>query len=354
MRPPIVKVNAPVPYSGGKDAVGAVVWQRFGDVRNLVIPFAGMLGILRARPWPPANGKPYTETVNDLDGGLSNALRALALRPDEVVEALTIRIGDEPDEARTIRPTSELDQRAWARRLVKVEPDLRERLGDDEGWCDPVLAAGWLWGASTWLGSGWPADRAQIPSLGAPAGRGVHARDGLQRVLTFARRIRNVRVVCGDWRRVLTRTVLGQFEGSGMTPTAVYLDPDYEEGDVYHASEGTGRLVDDVVDTMVELAERWPMLRVGISKYADDRPVPDGWDEFQWSTTNRARGAGRARTAEALARAGRERIWFSPACLPPRRRVAVTVLRQTSLFEPEVGTSASHANDGEGVDDGRV
>jgi len=113
MRPPIVKVNAPVPYSGGKDAVGAVVWQRFGDVRNLVIPFAGMLGILRARPWPPANGKPYTETVNDLDGGLSNALRALALRPDEVVEALTIRIGDEPDEARTIRPTSELDQRAF-------------------------------------------------------------------------------------------------------------------------------------------------------------------------------------------------------------------------------------------------
>ena len=75
-------LKAPFPYWGGKADVAETIWQRFGDVRGYVEPFAGSLAVLLNRPEPFGG----TETVNDIDGLLSNAWRAIRDKPDEVAE----------------------------------------------------------------------------------------------------------------------------------------------------------------------------------------------------------------------------------------------------------------------------
>jgi hypothetical protein len=63
---------APFPWFGGKRRVAGDVWARFGDVDNYVEPFAGSLAMLLGRP---AGHRGRIETVNDLDGFVSNRRR---------------------------------------------------------------------------------------------------------------------------------------------------------------------------------------------------------------------------------------------------------------------------------------
>ena len=72
-------LQAPYPYFGGKAAVAAEVWRRFGDVPNFVEPFFGSGAVLLARPDPHG-----TETVTDADGMVSNFWRAVRADPDAV------------------------------------------------------------------------------------------------------------------------------------------------------------------------------------------------------------------------------------------------------------------------------
>lgn len=47
------KLKAPFPYFGGKSRVGPIIWDRFGDVKNYIEPFAGSMAVLLGRPhWP--------------------------------------------------------------------------------------------------------------------------------------------------------------------------------------------------------------------------------------------------------------------------------------------------------------
>lgn len=158
----------PAPYFGGKRDAAAAVWERFGDVPNYVDGFCGSCAVPLARPHPPG-----IETVNDLDGFLVNALRAIAADPAEVAHY-------------TDWPVSELDTQARHAYLVKRIPWLVDRLGGDPSWCDPKLAGWWIWGACAWIGSEWCSGRGpwverdgvlvnrnQLPHLGDP-GRGVN------------------------------------------------------------------------------------------------------------------------------------------------------------------------------------
>src|SRR5689334_19180994 len=45
-------LKAPFPWFGGKSRVASLVWERFGEVRNYVEPFAGSLAVLLGRPQP--------------------------------------------------------------------------------------------------------------------------------------------------------------------------------------------------------------------------------------------------------------------------------------------------------------
>src|SRR3954463_13930337 len=77
---PEVPLKAPFPYFGGKSRVAPIIWERFGEVRNYVEPFAGSLAVLLGRPTPFAG----TETVNDKCGLIANFWRALRADPDAV------------------------------------------------------------------------------------------------------------------------------------------------------------------------------------------------------------------------------------------------------------------------------
>ena len=133
--------KAPFPYAGGKRAATPFIWQALGDVGHYVEPFAGSLANLLCRPHL-ANRPYFSETVNDLDGLLINAWRAIQLQPDATAEAASW-------------PVSEVDQaaRQWACVRWVKDRDV-EKMMVDPLWCDPVIAGYWLYGMGTWIGFG--------------------------------------------------------------------------------------------------------------------------------------------------------------------------------------------------------
>ena len=134
--------KTPFPYFGGKADAAGHVWSALGDVEHYVEPFMGSLAVLLRRPHP-CNRTYYSETVNDLDGQLANAWRALRLYSDATAEYASW-------------PVSECDLHARHLWLLKWEQEGNiERLMADPGWCDPKAAGYWMWGLSCWIGSGW-------------------------------------------------------------------------------------------------------------------------------------------------------------------------------------------------------
>ena len=134
--------KTPFPWAGGKADAAPAVWEALGDVDHYVEPFAGSLAVLMRRPHP-CNRAYYSETVNDLDGFLCNAWRAIAHDPDAVAEAASW-------------PVSEADLHArhlWLLRW-REERQLEHLMGDPD-WYDVRAAGWWLWGQSTWIGFGW-------------------------------------------------------------------------------------------------------------------------------------------------------------------------------------------------------
>lgn len=312
----------PAPYFGGKRDAAAAVWERFGKVANFVEPFCGSCAVLLGRP-----DEPGVETVNDLDGFLVNALRAIATDPSEVAYYADW-------------PVSELDLQARHAYLVKRTPWLVDRLGGDPSWCDPKLAGWWIWGACAWIGSGWCSGsgpwverdgvlvhRDQLPHLGTggagvnrklphlAAGRGVNrqlphlgtggaGRRGLSEqgeavcewLEALQSRLRGVRICCGDWSRGVTPVVTTRH---GLT--GVFLDPPYTEGEMeYSASSG-----DDVAAAAAEWCRANgdnPLLRIALCGHEGEHDL-SGWEVYRWkarggygnqgATTRRTIGIGR-------------------------------------------------------------
>lgn len=131
-------LKAPFPWPGGKSDMAAPVWSRFGLVENYVEPMCGSSAMLLGRP----GGAHATETVNDVDGLLINAYRAIQFAPDETAEACDW-------------PVSEADLTSRHLHLKAARADLTARLFADPFYCDPLLGAWWLWGIASWIGDGW-------------------------------------------------------------------------------------------------------------------------------------------------------------------------------------------------------
>jgi len=137
-----VSVNhrkAPFPWAGGKSKAAPLVWQLLGDPAHYVEPFAGSLAVLLNRPHE-ANRTYFSESVNDADGLLVNAWRAIQLRPGETAEAAS-------------NPVAEADLHARHCALIRWQEERElEHLMGDPLWCDPVMAGWWLWGVCSWIG----------------------------------------------------------------------------------------------------------------------------------------------------------------------------------------------------------
>ena len=334
----------PFPWFGGKSRAASLIWERFGDVPNYVEPFFGSGAVLFLRPHAPR-----LETVNDKDAHLANFWRAVQAAPDEVA-----RYAD--------WPVNENDLHARHLWLVTTGAERVERLTTDPDYYDAKVAGWWVWGICQWIGSGWcrrafavdDQDRdagvgvhRKRPHLGdagvgvhrkrphlGNAGVGVHRKRphlgnagvGVHRQLphlgdagvgvdlvdyfrSLSDRLRRVRVCCGDWARVLGPTPT---EKNGIT--GVLLDPPYDTR--------AGRVSDlYAVDTDVSAAVReWaiahgdnPKLRIALCGYDGEHVMPDSWDSVAWKARG---GYGSQGNGQGRANAGRERIWFSPHCLP--------------------------------------
>ena len=131
-------LRAPFIWYGGKRRVATDVWNILGDVKRYVEPFAGSLGVLLGRP------EPYRglEIVNDLDGYVVNAWRAMRADP----EAVAIY---------SLEPITELDLTAKHLWLVNEgKSRLHAGLIRDPYWYDAQVAGWWLQGISCWIGTG--------------------------------------------------------------------------------------------------------------------------------------------------------------------------------------------------------
>ena len=326
-----VTLRAPFPYFGGKSAVAGLVWDRFGDVRNYVEPFAGSLAVLLARPHWPWEGN-RIETVNDADCFLANFWRALQSDPDAVA-------------SHADWPVNEADLHARHLWLVNVGREHVERLRTEPEYYDAKIAGWWVWGCCQWIGSGWchHPEWQQLPHLGN-AGRGVH-RPSQQRphlgdagmgdlyeyFRLLADRLRRVRVCCGDWSRVC-----------GPTPTvkqgttAVFLDPPYTA----KASRKSGLYARDdedighaVRDWAVECGDD-PRMRIALCGYDGEYEMPARWECVAWKARGGYGSQGDGESTNGRANARKERIWFSPHCIDAE-------LNRFPLLEPARPTQRS-------------
>lgn len=318
-----ITLRAPFPWFGGKAPVGALVWERFGDVRNYVEPFAGTLAVLLGRPHWPWEGH-RIETVNDADCFLANFWRALQAEPGTVAEYADW-------------PVNEADLHARHLWLVNTARDRVERLRTDPDYYDAKIAGWWVWGCCQWIGSGWchHPEWEQRPHLGN-AGRGVH-RPSQQRphlgntgrgvhdyLAALAHRLRRVRVCCGDWTRVC-----------GPTPTVkqgvtgIFLDPPYTE----KAGRKSGLYAVDsesIGGQVAAWAIEWgddPRARIALCGYEGEYDMPSTWSCVAWKARGGYGSQSDGAWTSGRANKHKERIWFSPHCMTaeqPRQQVLFT------------------------------
>ena len=323
---------APFPYFGGKANACETVWAAFGEVDNYVEPFAGSAAMLLGAP----EGK-RVETINDADGFVANFWRAISHDAEAVA-------------AHTDWPCNEADlfsRHSW---LVRQRESLLAGLHSDPDWFDAKIAGWWCWGSCNWIGSGWCSgtgpwihdgetlvDSRQLPHLSAgrgvnrqlphlgdagrgvnrqlphlSAGQGVNRREYIEAWFAMLQdRMRDVRVACGDWSRVVKDSVTTRH---GLT--GVFLDPPYTKGAMDYAAGGVGGALADEVRAWCKANGNDKKLRIVLCGHAGehDEILQAGWHIRTWTARK-----GYASTEEAIENSASETLWCSPACIPEQK-----------------------------------
>lgn len=175
-------------------------------------------------------------------------------------------------------------------------------------------------------------------------GRGVHGNMDATRcadrrawitewMLRLADRLRSVRVCCGHWDRVCdspsTMTRLGT--------TAVFLDPPYRTSLACGTKNRTRHIyandrhqdVNALCDEVQAWCLRWGrdrQVRIALCGLEGEYPELDklvgagGWDRIAWKSNG---GYGNSAGGGENVNAKRERIWFSPHCVPVGGRLGL-------------------------------
>lgn len=282
-------VYSPFPYFGSKKKVAAQIWERFGEPRSYVEPFAGSLAVLLARP---EFSDSITEVVNDADGLLANFWRAVKADPDAVAKHVD-------------HPIISSDLAARHQFLLKEADGLQRRLEEDSEFYDPKLAGLWAWGMSS--GMKFCVEGKRPTPRTDRSGLGLQRLGNGQIVEYFRKlqeRLRRVQIHTGDWERLVRPHFLWQ--GSGFT--AIFLDPPYS------TESGRKKRLYRVEDFHVsKAAAKWaieqgddPNLRIAFCGLKGEHDFPTTWEEYSCQNDG---GRPEAR--------GDERIWFSPHCLRP-------------------------------------
>jgi len=360
-------LQAPFPYFGGKSGAADQVWQAFGQIDNYVEAFAGSAAMLLGAP----PGK-RIETINDADGFVANFWRAIAHNPDAVAHHADWPCNEVDLFARhswLVRQTANLTERLHA------DPQFFD--AKIAGWwcwgaCN-WIGSGWCSGVGPWvhdgekmiclprgksndglgvwkqqahLGNAGQGINRKLPHLGN-AGQGINrqlphlgdAGKGINRQLphlgdagqgaehprtTFIwdwmqalhDRLKQVRVCCGDYSRVLKESVT---VCHGLT--GVFLDPPYTKGAMDYAAGGVGTDLPMQVQAWCAANGDNPQLRIVLCGHAGehDALLQHGWHLRTWTARK-----GYAITEEAMQNSKDETLWCSPHCVP--------VLQEFDLF----------------------
>ena len=320
--------DAPFPYFGGKKAVASIVWQALGDVKHFMEPFFGSGAVLLNRPaYDPTR---HIETINDADAHVANVWRALQFDPDGVARWCDW-------------PVNHVDLSSRKRALNAKLEYVKSNMIADDGWFDAKLAGYWIWAASCWIGHGLVRPNqiphltgagmgvhklSQIPHLGnqgmgvhklsqrprlGDTGRGVqdpHNPNIYKWFRELSERLRHVRVVCGDWKRICG----GNWQNN-MGTVGMFFDPPYGR----KATRDSGLYSVDSLDVADEVCE-WCLNRgskkshrIVLAGYFEEHEslLNHGWSAHKWKAqggySNRGKGKNKNRFREAL--------FFSPHCL---------------------------------------
>lgn len=349
-----MQLKAPFPYFGGKSRIASFVWDRFGRVDNYVEPFFGSGAVLLGCPWPG-----HTETVNDSDGLLCNFFRALQYAPDEVaahadhpVNELDLHAWHRALVSSRNSITEQLinDPKFYDAELAgQWVWGISQWIGT--GWCPPAGAAsaktphlgnaglglhcrsiargrtkdGGLWKARPSLGNGVNSQgngvhqtglSRQMPHLGSSEHGTTHQGiNGLsyapagalyEYFRALSARLRQVRVVCGDFARILGPSVTWRH---GIT--AVFLDPPYADGEHTITYAGGGNVWERVTHWCEENGDH-PQLRIALCGYEGTWTAPADWQAVKWRTPG---GYGSQGNGHGRENAKREIVWFNRSCV---------------------------------------
>lgn len=354
--------KTPFPWFGGKSQAAPLVWALLGDVGHYVEPFFGGGAVLLNRPHP-CNRTYYSETVNDLDGLVVNAWRAMQWFPEETA-------------AHASWPVTEADKQARQIAVLRWHDEkVMDLLAGSAEWCDPKMAGWWLYGTCCQIGAfagnaPWTCDpvtgrirkwkdiRADAEEPGVArdrphltdGGRGVNAPqlrepgvfsddpenefhpmtmpELLRWFQWLSARLRHVRIINGDWSRVCTKAVVATLSvrEKGI-PAGVFLDPPYSaeagrDKTLYAAESGT--VAHDVRAWCLENGHD-PLYRIVLAGYDTEHCELEkhGWTVYEWFSSGHLRGGmgnlKRKKNTDGNPKhqQHRERLWASPHCLKP-------------------------------------
>ncbi len=342
-------MKSPFPYFGGKATIAPLVWKALGQPKHYLEPFFGSGAVLLNRP--NFNPNEHVETICDSNGFVCNVWRALQFSADE-----TARWCD--------WPVNHADLSARKLKLIENNQYLLDGLIADPEWHDPKLAGYWIWAASCWIGSGLtrigqiPKLRdsgtgvhaiGQIPHL-SDSGTGVHAigkrpqlshgfghGTGVHKssMITpssgetadptapyntniyawfrqLSERLRNVRVVCGDWTRICG----GNWQDK-LGDVGIFFDPPYgitnRDTRVYDEHDS----LDVAAQVQAWALERGknPNYRIVLAGYEEHKALlEEGWREQLWSAGGGYANTSRGKKKGANQNWKREILYFSPYC----------------------------------------
>ena len=121
-------------------------------------------------------------------------------------------------------------------------------------------------------------------------------------------RLRDVRVTCGDWSRVVKDSVTTIHGLTGL-----FLDPPYDKGAMDYGRGGMGLGISAQVREWCASNGHNKALRIVLCGHAGehDALIEAGWHTRTWKARK-----GYALTDEAVANSASETLWCSPHCVP--------------------------------------
>lgn len=296
-------------YFGGKQTVVNDVWNRLGKVEIYAEPFFGGGAVLLGRP----GGAHGLEIINDANGYLVNFWRALQKDPEGVLRHCK-------------SPTFETDLHARHLWLNSVADKLKFNLLKDPTWYSTKAAGWWFWGHTINVSKvNWCSGRGSwvLGDKGLQkkkdGERGINLSRPLvepplidmHKLQAAHRRIRNVRILCGDFMRCLDVSP-SQYANS---VTGIFLDPPYDTAEAQEAGNELYAVTNKVPAAI--RSRKWALengnrknYRIVLCGYREehDKEMMDaGWSRMNWVS--------RGHPVKNNTNRFREAIWFSPHCL---------------------------------------